>query len=388
MSERAESEERICILIPSFGTGGAEKVGVNLANAFGEEGREVDLVAISPVGQYRELVSPAVSIVDLNASRGRYSIIPLRQYLRAARPTVLLSVLRRPNIYAAVASLGIRGLALYFREASPLLDLRGGGLVARSMPVLMRHAYRRASGIIANSPATRDDLVRYGVCDAERITVLPNPVLPREHAPLSSEEPPHPWLRDPDLKVVLSVGGLRREKNQRLLIDTFAGVAADEPSARLVILGEGPERKRLEERVRTWRLDGRVVLHPVVSNPYPFYAGAAVFVLTSSWEGFGNVLVEALSAGIPVVCSDCPGAPRWILGEGRFGDLVPPDDVDATAAAILRAIRGPRPDPAPLVARAEKFGIDRVAAAYARELGLGEPPAPPGGGAAAPGPPN
>ena len=284
--------DKICILIPSFGTGGAEKVGLNLANYYASEGLDVDLVVILRFGGYRGLVASGVNVVDLDLKRARYSVLPLRKYFKCTRPTVVLSVLRGTSLYAAAACVGLRGApALHFREANPVRDLDlGGGFQAALLRRLMKLAYRRASSIISNSEVTRDDLVAHGIIEEGGSTVIPNPVLPGDFDVLAREHTDHPWLNDPNLKVVLSVGRLYPQKNQRLLIQAFRIVASRQEQARLLILGEGPERGRLEEQISACGLEGRVELHDFVQNPFPYYAKADVFVLTSDYEGFGNVL--------------------------------------------------------------------------------------------------
>ena len=316
-------------------------------------------------------MASGVNVVDLDVKRARYSVLPLRKYFKRTRPTVVLSVLRRTNLYAAAACIGLRGApALHFREASPVRELDlGGDFQAALMRRLMRLAYKRASSIISNSELTRDDLVAYGVIEKGDSRVIPNPVLPGDFDLLVREDANHPWLNDPNIKVVLSVGRLYPQKNQRLLIQAFRIVARRQEQARLLILGEGPERGRLEEQISACGLEGRVELHHFVQNPFPYYAKAGVFVLTSDYEGFGNVLVEALSVGTPVVCSDCPGGPRAILAGGKYGRLVQQGDAVQTAEAVLEALSA-RIDVSVLQERAQEFSVVNIGKEYATTMDL------------------
>jgi glycosyltransferase involved in cell wall biosynthesis len=132
---------------------------------------------------------------------------------------------------------------------------------------------------------------------------------------------------------VLGVGRLTAQKAFSVLIEAFARVRKSQP-ARLLILGEGEERPMLEALIRQLGLEQDVDLPGFVSNPYPYMAHAALFVLSSRWEGLPTVLVEAMSLRTPVIATDCPSGPREILGDGQYGHLVPVDDPCALAMAI------------------------------------------------------
>jgi len=134
-----------------------------------------------------------------------------------------------------------------------------------------------------------------------------------------------------------------------------------------MILGEGEERPSLEALVRKLELEKHVALPGFVANPYKYMKRAAVFVLSSRWEGFGNVLVEAMATGTPVVSTDCPSGPAEILENGKWGRLVPVGDVSALALAIEAALDAPGCDPRE---RANYFSLGRALDSYLDALGL------------------
>ncbi len=161
---------------------------------------------------------------------------------------------------------------------------------------------------------------------------------------------------------IMTVGRLKRVKNHALLIRAFAKVSEIQP-ARLMIVGDGELRDELEALIAELGLGGKVVLPGFVNDPTPLYRSADLFVLSSNYEGFGNVIVEAMACGVPVVSTDCPAGPSEILENGRFGTLVPVGDVDALASAMMSALQTGH-DPEVLKRRAAAFAPEVAASKY------------------------
>ena len=158
-------------------------------------------------------------------------------------------------------------------------------------------------------------------------------------------------------------GRLTPQKDFPPLLRAFCLVRKEIPGAKLIILGEGRERLRLEQLAAELGLPGSAQFPGFVLNPFAFMARAAVFVLSSRWEGFGNVLVEAMACGTPVVSTDCPSGPSEILDGGTFGRLVPPGDAAALAEAILSELRSPHNREA-LMQWADGFSIENILPQY------------------------
>jgi glycosyltransferase involved in cell wall biosynthesis len=200
------------------------------------------------------------------------------------------------------------------------------------------------------------------------ITTIHNPINLERVTQLAREPAEHPWFEDADIPVVLGVGRLVPQKDFPTLMRAFALVRQQRP-ARLVILGQGRGRPELEALARSLGLEHDLWMPGIALNPYRYMARAAVFALSSAWEGFGNVLLESLACGRPIVSTDCPSGPAEILGNGRFGRLVPVGDAPAMASAILESLAGNH-QPDRLRSRAAEFSIERTSQRYL-ELLLG-----------------
>jgi glycosyltransferase involved in cell wall biosynthesis len=366
--------ERICILVPSFSGGGAEKVAINLANYFASEDFNVDLVSLISVGPYRKQVLPIVKLVDINSTRSRYSVFALRKYLLKFKPSKVLSVIRSTNIILGLASLTVKNAPeIYFREASPMRDLILAHPLRRLITLgLMRLTYKRAKTIITNSIHTKNDLIQNGILEAKASTIIDNPVLPLNINSLIAEDVDHPWFINKSIKVILSVGRLAPEKDHLTIIKAFSIVAKYDKNVRLLILGEGSEETTLLKLIKKLALEDKVEIHEFVNNPFPYYKLSTVFAMTSQWEGFGNVIVESLSVGTPVVFSDCPGGPTRILEDGKYGKLVAPGNPQETADAISHVLKYPV-DKHILIKRSEDFTVSKIGKLYAETMGLDFP---------------
>jgi glycosyltransferase involved in cell wall biosynthesis len=236
---------------------------------------------------------------------------------------------------------------------------------------MIRHFYPWADAVTAVSDGVADDLARVSGLPRSAIVTTWNPVVSPSLSEAAAQPLEHAWFRPGEPPVVLGVGKLRPQKDFATLIDAFAKVRAKRP-ARLMILGEGVEEGRLRVRARRLDISADVALEGFVANPFAYMARAAVFALSSAWEGLPSVLIQAMACGCPVVSTDCPSGPSEILEGGARGPLVPVGDSDALAAAILRLLDSP-PDREGLRRRAEDFSVERVALRY-REVMLGPSP--------------
>jgi glycosyltransferase involved in cell wall biosynthesis len=341
-------QKRIAIFMPSlFGAGGQRSM-LNLAHGMAECGYAVDLVLAQAEGPFLTEVRSSVRIVDLKASRAITSLPALVRYLKREQPEAMLSVFGYVNIIALWAKrlAGVR-TRLFVNEQNTVSFEAGNASRwrGRLTPGLIKRFYPWANGIVVVSQGVRDDLAQLTNLARERITVIYNPSVVRtevlEKAKVSLE---HPWFKPNQPPVVLAVGRLQIQKDYPTLIRAFAQVRQTQP-VRLLILGEGSERPLLEALIKELGLEQDVSLPGFVMNPYAYMARAALFVLSSRWEGLPTVLIEALCCGTAVVSTDCPSGPREILSDGKYGQLTAVGDVDALARAIEMTLADKRASP-------------------------------------------
>jgi len=368
----SERRAKIALFLPALEIGGVERNMLNLAGGFTKRGMSVDLVLVKAAGTYISRIPPAVRLIDLQAERLLASLLPLTHYLRTEKPDGLISAKDYANIIAVLAKLLARVptcvLVSVRTTLSKHVQYAESFKEKVIVPTLAHWLYPFADGIVAVSNGVADDLARFLRLARDRITVIYNPVVSEELFADAQRPVNHPWFRPNSPQVILSIGRLTKAKDYPTLIKAFAKVR-QQRDVRLVILGDGEERPKLEGLVRRFGLESDVWLPGFVDPPYPYLARASLFVLSSIWEGFPTVIVEALAFGVPVVSTDCPSGPREILDNGRFGKLVPVGNVDALANAILHALEEPH-DPALLKERAKKFTVDNAVASYLELLGF------------------
>ena len=347
-------------------------MSLNLAEGMAARGLAVDLVLVNGAGPFLAHVPPSVRVVDLRCRRHLTSLGPLARYLRRERPDVLLSALTHTNLYALAARRLARAPVRVVIRINNTLGAEMShqrGLVARVLrPWALRHLYPEADGMIAVSEGAADGLRATLGPAGDRVRTIPNPVISpalfeRARAPLA-----HPWFAPGEKAVLLSVGRLVPQKNHELLLRAFI-LARERVPARLLILGEGEERPRLERLIRESGLEADVALGGFIDNPYPYMAAARGVVLSSRFEGAPSVLVESLALGVPVVSTDCPSGPREILAHGRWGRLVPVEDPDSLGLAMAELARGTSPPPPPLPELA-RFTLDHAVEHYIAVMGL------------------
>jgi glycosyltransferase involved in cell wall biosynthesis len=355
----------IVAYMPGFELGGVQRLTLLLLEFLSTQGYSVSVVVHQAVGELLEHMSPRIRIVDLRASRTLRAVPKLAAWLRKERPDVLLSCLGHNNIAAIGASFLARsGTSIVISQHNALTaETRAlGNWQHRVLPLLYRLVGARADGIVAVSEGVAQDMSDSTGLSRERISVIPNPVVDAGFAETAGREVSHRWLDDPAITVFVAVGRLVPQKDFGTLLAAFARILTQR-DARLLIVGEGPERAAIEKLAQKLGIADKVELAGFCNNPLPYMRKADAFVLSSRYEGFGNVIVESLACGTSVVSTNCPFGPAEILEDGRYGRLVEVGNAEAMAAAMLEVLLKPF-SPELLRARAAEFSVDIIGRRY------------------------
>lgn len=320
--------------------GGAERAVATILSHLDPRRIEAYLCLFRKEGPFLEDVPDNVSIESAPVVH-RLSprlIFWLRRCLKEIRPDVTIAVLRYCSLVTTLAyvSAGRPGALIINEQNHPSQEMRLYGGFRYKRPIL-EWAYRQANRILVISEAIREDLVENFGAVNESLLVIPNPVDNDKIHQLTNSPPPHAWMEDQQL-VLVAVGRLHPQKGYDLLLSAFAQLQTTFPYLRLVIVGEGAQRLALEQQAAELGIGDRVNLVGFQRNPYSYMRYATVFVLASRYEGFGIVLAEALTLGVPVVATDCPGGPHEILAAGRAGLLVPANNVAALADGLKKML--------------------------------------------------
>jgi len=360
--------KRVLMVLHDLRVGGAERVVLRLAGAFAERGADVELITLGGGGPLERELAPGVRHTALAARRVRTAAPSLARHLRRTRPDVVIATLPHVNVIAAAAHrLAGSRARLLLREANdPTFEhpRRGPGAW------LARLAYARADVVVALTHGNAAAIRRVLRVRAERVEVIPNPApSPASLGALDARGAPRGFPDDapPGRPRLLCVARLTPQKDHATLLEAFELVRDTFDDAVLALVGDGPQRAAIEARIVARGLTDRVHLAGTVVDTGPWWSWADLLLLTSRWEGFPNVLLEALQHGVPMVATDCPTGPREVLDGTRVGELVRVGDAGAVAAAALRLLADP-PDPAALRRRAADFALDGIAERWWRLL--------------------
>jgi glycosyltransferase involved in cell wall biosynthesis len=340
---------KIAVITPRYAIAGVPLAQIRFAQALFRSGHDVDLIFGCIDLSYDFPVTSGVNVINLNQEKVRGVFIPLLRYLVRSKPEIIFSAEDHLTAIVLLAAIvtntkakisGSSRVIPYDAEAYSKIPLSKGWYLRHFMKIVMWRA----------------DVLTCVVTDTCYLRM-------REHVE-------HEWFRDRACPIVLAAGALAEPKGFADLIQAI-NLINQKRMVRLIILGDGPHRSRLEDLVAFLNLNGLVSLPGYVENPLKYFASADVFALSSYAEGLPNVLVEAMMCGCTPVATDCPTGPREVLADGRYGYLVPMRDPIAMAAGIEMALN--HPIPRELLAEAVRpFEEDAVLARHFKVLGMAD----------------
>jgi glycosyltransferase involved in cell wall biosynthesis len=364
---------KVVFVLPSLHGGGAERAAITLLGGMPPAAYDLTLYLFAREGPYLDQVPSHVQL-EVGASGRIARIVALRRYIAREKPDVVVSFLSHFTVYAAVRSAG-SGARYVVSQQTPLSGFlqdadyrwrRPGN--RRVFETVARAVYPSVDVIAATSSGVADDLVENFGVRREQLRIVHNPV-DVSAVEARAAEPIDGALIDGTVPTIVTAGRLADAKNLPLLVASLEALAK-RVSFRAWILGQGELEADLRRRVSSAGLDQRVTLLGFQSNPWKFMARATVFVLTSRYEGFGNVLIEAMACGLPVVATASYGT-RDIVRHDETGLLVEPHEPDRVAAALERLLTEPglldRMRPAARE-HAVRFSVPTVARAFGEAL--------------------
>ncbi|MFD2190054.1 glycosyltransferase [Pistricoccus aurantiacus] len=356
----------ISILLPDLRGGGVERIRLVLAHEFARHGHSVEFVLMHARGDLLNEANRAFSVVDLGIDRVRKVPLALARYLKQRQPDVLLTAMWPLTVLAPLGRM-LSGhhccLAVSEHNTLSVQYAPQGILHHLALRISMTCGYRLADVRLGVSSGVVSDISRLAAMRADDFHMIHNPVparlTPTREATNRAEAQ---WAALPGARI-LSVGSFKAQKNHSLLLQAFARMTSHDDGAQLMLLGQGAAEDDLRALADELGISNRVIFAGFHPDPTPFYQTADLFVLSSNHEGFGNVIVEALACGTPVVSTDCPSGPAEILKDGEFGTLVPVGDEIALAEAMATALVSQH-DSERLRARAMEFAPAIAAEQY------------------------
>lgn len=359
-------QTKICLIPGTLGGGGIGQVFLALARGFRKEGAQVQMLVTGGRHDGRERNIPVGVKFEQLARRTLFSLPPLIRVLKDTKPDLIITA----HSYVLILAVVARWLAkcrdctrlVHTYHTAPSAQFENSRSRVALYDFVSYRFARFADDLVAVSQGVAGEIEQIVGVDQGSVRVIYNPAWSGLLADQAALECDDHWLAEQDLPIVMGIGRLTRQKDFFTLIRAFHLFQQNFPS-RLAILGEGPDRGRLTQLIEELGLQGKVYLAGFVENPLAYLSRAKLFVLSSRWEGFGNVIVEALGCGVPVVSTDCPYGPSEILADGRLGYLVPVGDWRAMADAMANAATVGIPK-GQLTSRASSFDEDLISREY------------------------
>ncbi|PSB15604.1 glycosyltransferase [Phormidesmis priestleyi ULC007] len=341
---------KVVIYLDALQGYGADKTLIKISNGLAERGIQVILILAKQPNQVPQNLHPTIQLLHLHSSRINVikNIVGLARYLSIHQPDILFSSIHFNNVTAALGS----GLAWLWSGLQTKLVVRQANTlhyqfkrypfpVGLVLGFCTRLTYKRADLIISQSAGMSRDVTGFMKADPRKVSLIHNPTVTPDIFEKAQQPTHHDWFEQKTAPIILAAGRLKPQKHFTVLIEAFAKVKRQFPDARLVILGEGPQRQELERLIRKLEIADSVDLPGFQKNAYAFLSMADVFVLSSEYEGLPNILIEALALGKKIVATNCDSGPAEILKYGQYGRLVPVGDPIQMAEAIQLALEEP-----------------------------------------------
>ena len=366
--------KNVCILLDNLEVGGAERIAINIAEQMKKSGISVEIVVSKRHGEFEEQVPEDIQIVELDSKDVPFvgvlgDIFALSSYLNKADHDGLISFKTNTNILSPLARLIsdwngtilIREMGLSRETFNNSSTLKFWATIA-----LAALTYRIADELFVVSEGVSKEVRKTLLIDEDKITKVYNPVISESEIGHNHPWPCNEWFQD-DYTVIVAAGRLVSAKSFDTLIKSVPHLLAHNDNIRVLILGDGEKKQKLNHLSRELGVEQYVDLMGYVSNPNDYIYNSSLFVLSSIREGLPTVLIEALACGTPIVSTNCEYGPEEILCSGKYGTLVPTNDPQRLAEGAIEEITNPTKKEM-LLERAKYFTIENQTKKYIEAL--------------------
>ncbi|MHC5269464.1 glycosyltransferase [Enterococcus sp. LJL98] len=328
-----KNKKKILFYMYNLSGGGAERTIVNIINHMDRNSFSIILVlGTEKNNDYLHLVNKDIKIINLKKNKRRETVIGLKKVILEEVPDLLFSTLNNNNIILILSKiLTFKKIPLIIRETNNRTE---AGSVSRINKLTTYFLYNFFSTkIIALSKGVQNDLIENFKIKQKKIDVIYNPIN-LSHIDKLKKEKIEETYRFGTEKIIIGIGRLAEQKDFDTLIKAFAKVT-EITSSKLLILGKGPEEPKLKLLCKNLGIEDKVLFLGFKNNPYKYIHDSDVFVLSSKWEGFGHVIVEAMASGTPVIATDCKSGPAEILEDNKYGVLIPVSNHNILAEKLI-----------------------------------------------------
>jgi len=328
---------KIIFLLPSLAGGGAEKVTLNYIKYLNKDIFEIILLIINKGGNYENLLPNNITVIDFKIRRARYSIFKIIFYVTKYKPDILYSTLQHTNLLILIFKfVFINNPKILIREPNtPSLYLKQLPFIKRKLFLFMhKKLYSISDKIIVQCEEMKNDLINTYKVNHKKVITIYNPIDIK--AIIADSTKFNPYYNN--FINIVSVGRLTYQKGFDILIQAFKIVNLEYPKSRLTILGEGENKDNLINLAKQLNINENILFVGFQQNPYPYIKYSDVFVLSSRWEGFPNVLIEALTCNARIVSTNCKSGPKEIINNDNYGILINVDDIIGLSDAIIKQI--------------------------------------------------
>jgi glycosyltransferase involved in cell wall biosynthesis len=342
--EKKYPKKKVCFILPTLlPLAGLEVLTIGLMEEFLKNNVDVDLVIVHGDDDYEGYFDTRIRVFKLKKNRLFKSILAIKTYINTHKPySIYVAMWPLTSLTGIALALSSHKCDLIFSDHNPLSEQYGNFNFIKNflMKIFINLTYRLCNYHVSVSADVRADLLKTNWLKGNHFVVINNLVKFPENKQLPIDDLKYlNTLKDFKGHKILSVGRMKEQKNHRLLIDAFE-LVLKKHDAILIIVGSGPKFDETKDYVRKKNMLDKVIMPGHSLQVSEYYKYSDIFALSSLYEGFGNVLIEAMHFGLPIVSTNCSGGPKEILKNNKYGLLVPNHSPKLLANGMIALLIG------------------------------------------------